>query len=123
MIRSKDFEALVIHFAAERLVHNQKVEAAALHVSASPQGILVKGDARIGGSTPAAIEYRAGEPVEAKGKSEPVPVWQAVQATVGAAFALAMGCFITYTHRANIARLRAGNENRFHRAMIWRKKP
>jgi glycerol-3-phosphate acyltransferase PlsY len=38
------------------------------------------------------------------------------------AFALAMGCFITYTHRANIARLRAGNENRFHRAMIWRKK-
>src|SRR5437588_748251 len=33
------------------------------------------------GATGAAIEYRAGEPVEAKGKSEPVPVWQAVQAT------------------------------------------
>ena len=38
-------------------------------------------------------------------------------------FALAMGCFITYTHRANIARLKAGNENRFHRAMILRKRP
>lgn len=38
------------------------------------------------------------------------------------AFALAMAFFITYTHRANIARLRVGNENRFQRAMIWRKK-
>jgi hypothetical protein len=51
-------EADFANFAAERLVHNQKVEAAALHVSASQQGILVRGDARIGGSTPAAIEYR-----------------------------------------------------------------
>jgi acyl phosphate:glycerol-3-phosphate acyltransferase len=38
-------------------------------------------------------------------------------------FGLAMALFILYTHRGNIQRLMAGNENRFHRAMIWRKKP
>src|SRR6185312_11467141 len=37
-------------------------------------------------------------------------------------FGLAMALFILYTHRSNIQRLLAGNENRFHRAMIWRKK-
>jgi glycerol-3-phosphate acyltransferase PlsY len=36
-------------------------------------------------------------------------------------FSLAMGLFILYTHRSNLQRLMAGNENRFHRAMFWRK--
>jgi acyl phosphate:glycerol-3-phosphate acyltransferase len=27
--------------------------------------------------------------------------------------------FIIFTHRANLARLRAGNEHRFERARIW----
>jgi acyl phosphate:glycerol-3-phosphate acyltransferase len=36
-------------------------------------------------------------------------------------FSLAMALFILYTHRSNIQRLMAGNENRFHRAMLWRK--
>jgi len=37
-------------------------------------------------------------------------------------FALAMACFITYTHRSNLQRLKAGNENRFHKAMLLRKR-
>ena len=51
-------EADYTNFAAERLVHNQKVEASALHVSANPQGILVKGDAKIAGSVAAGLEFR-----------------------------------------------------------------
>jgi glycerol-3-phosphate acyltransferase PlsY len=38
------------------------------------------------------------------------------------AYALAMAFFILYTHRGNIQRLMAGNENRFERAMLWRLK-
>ncbi|HEY3858015.1 MAG TPA: glycerol-3-phosphate 1-O-acyltransferase PlsY [Gammaproteobacteria bacterium] len=37
-------------------------------------------------------------------------------------FAVAMACFITYTHRGNIKRLREGNENRFHKVMLLRKR-
>lgn len=37
-------------------------------------------------------------------------------------FALPMALFILYTHRANIARMRAGNENQFKRAMLLRPK-
>jgi glycerol-3-phosphate acyltransferase PlsY len=35
------------------------------------------------------------------------------------AFAVAASSFILFTHRANLARLRAGNEHRFERARIW----
>lgn len=35
-------------------------------------------------------------------------------------FAIAMTAFILYTHRSNIARMRAGNENRFHKVMLFR---
>lgn len=38
------------------------------------------------------------------------------------AFAVAAACFITYTHRSNIQRLRDGNENRFHKVMLLRKR-
>ena len=38
------------------------------------------------------------------------------------AYTVAMALFILYTHRSNIRRLLAGNENRFERAMLWRKK-
>ena len=38
------------------------------------------------------------------------------------AFAVAAACFITYTHRSNIKRLRQGNENRFHKVMLLRKR-
>lgn len=34
------------------------------------------------------------------------------------AFALAVAAFIAFTHRANLARLRAGNEHRFERARV-----
>jgi glycerol-3-phosphate acyltransferase PlsY len=37
-------------------------------------------------------------------------------------YALAMALFILYTHRGNLQRLMAGNENRFERAMLLRKK-
>ncbi len=50
-------EADLTNLSAEHLVHNLKVEANSLHVSGSPQGIDVKGDARIGG-TLATIDYR-----------------------------------------------------------------
>lgn len=36
-------------------------------------------------------------------------------------FALSMALFILYTHRANVARMRAGTENRFKRAMLLRR--
>jgi glycerol-3-phosphate acyltransferase PlsY len=37
------------------------------------------------------------------------------------AFGVVMAVFITYTHRSNLARLRAGNENRFQKAMLLRR--
>ena len=45
------------NFSAERMIMGQKVEAAALKVSATPQGFQLKGDVKIGG-TPASLEYR-----------------------------------------------------------------
>lgn len=36
-------------------------------------------------------------------------------------FGVAMASFITWTHRANLTRMRAGNENRFERAMLFRR--
>jgi Protein of unknown function len=50
-------EADFSNFSAERLIRNQKVEAAALHLSANQQAIQIRGDMRIGG-TPASVEYR-----------------------------------------------------------------
>jgi glycerol-3-phosphate acyltransferase PlsY len=38
------------------------------------------------------------------------------------AFAVAMGAFITYTHRSNLQRMRAGQENRFEKAMLFRRR-
>src|SRR6202022_2203208 len=43
-------EADFSNFSAERLIRNQKVEAAALHLSANSQGIQIKGDLRVGGT-------------------------------------------------------------------------
>jgi glycerol-3-phosphate acyltransferase PlsY len=37
-------------------------------------------------------------------------------------FCVVMACFIAYTHRANLARLRAGTEDRKERVMWWRRK-
>ena len=37
-------------------------------------------------------------------------------------FGIAMGTFITWTHRSNLARLRAGTENRFEQAMLFRRR-
>jgi glycerol-3-phosphate acyltransferase PlsY len=36
------------------------------------------------------------------------------------AFGLAMAAFVAYTHRANIERMRAGNENRARRLWLLR---
>jgi hypothetical protein len=49
-------EADFANFSADHMVRNFKVEAAALHISATPQGIAVRGDTRIGG-VPASIDY------------------------------------------------------------------
>ena len=38
------------------------------------------------------------------------------------AFAVVMGIFITFTHRSNLQRMRAGRENRFERAMLFRRR-
>jgi hypothetical protein len=45
------------NFSAEHMIMGQKVEAAALKVSANNQGFALKGDVKIGGS-PANLEYR-----------------------------------------------------------------
>ncbi len=36
-------------------------------------------------------------------------------------FALAAAAFIVFTHRANVARLIAGNEHRFERVRVWKR--
>ena len=59
------------NFSADHMVHNLKVEAAMLHISATPQGIGVRGDTRIGG-IPAAIDYHVpigGGDAEIRGQS------------------------------------------------------
>jgi glycerol-3-phosphate acyltransferase PlsY len=38
------------------------------------------------------------------------------------AFGVGMGAFITYTHRSNLERMRAGRENRFEKAMLFRRR-
>ncbi|MES1936473.1 glycerol-3-phosphate 1-O-acyltransferase PlsY [Salinisphaera hydrothermalis] len=40
----------------------------------------------------------------------------------GHVFVIVASLLIIYTHRSNIARMRAGNENRFERARIWRRR-
>jgi hypothetical protein len=45
------------NFAADHMIMGQKVEAAALRVTANNQGFQLKGDVKIGG-TPASLEYR-----------------------------------------------------------------
>jgi len=45
------------NFSAEHMIMGQKVEAAALKVSANNQGFQLKGDVKIGG-TPASLDYR-----------------------------------------------------------------
>jgi hypothetical protein len=45
------------NFAAEKMVLGQKLEATALKVTASAQGLHIKGDVKIGG-LPAALDYR-----------------------------------------------------------------
>lgn len=37
-------------------------------------------------------------------------------------FAVAMAAFITFTHRSNLQRIRAGEENRFEKAMLFRRR-
>ncbi|MGD0024703.1 MAG: AsmA-like C-terminal region-containing protein, partial [Xanthobacteraceae bacterium] len=44
------------NFSAEHMIMGQRVDAAALRVSATPQGFQLKGDVKIGG-TPASLEY------------------------------------------------------------------
>jgi Protein of unknown function/AsmA-like C-terminal region len=45
------------NFSADKMIMGQKVEAAALKVSANNQGFAIKGDVKIGG-TPASLEYK-----------------------------------------------------------------
>ena len=49
-----------------------------------------------------------------------VPLALATDANaVRLAFAVAMALFIAFTHRSNLARLRAGTESRFERVRLW----
>ncbi len=45
------------NFVADHMIMGQRVEAALLHASATPQGFQLKGDVKIG-DTPATLEYR-----------------------------------------------------------------
>ena len=52
-----------------------------------------------------------------------LPAYFAVQRPMNAAlvtFGVLMACFVVYTHRANLARMRAGNENRARRLWLLR---
>lgn len=57
------------------------------------------------------------------GLSFPLALWLIYQpvSLVLLALALAAGLFLTFTHRSNLARLRAGSEHRFERARIWKR--
>jgi class 3 adenylate cyclase len=70
--------------AGEGMVSGDVVNTATRIQSAAPTDGILVGDATRR-ATEGAIEYRRAEPVEAKGKSEAVPVWEAVQATARAA--------------------------------------
>ena len=52
------------NFSADRMIMGQKLEAALLRATASPQGFQLKGDVKIGG-TPVSLEYR-----KARGESD-----------------------------------------------------
>ncbi|CAN5167977.1 hypothetical protein BH09ACT13_BH09ACT13_07160 [soil metagenome] len=65
--------------AGEGMVSGDVVNTAARLQSAAPvNGILV--DETTFRATERAIEYREANPVEAKGKAEPIPVWEALEA-------------------------------------------
>jgi glycerol-3-phosphate acyltransferase PlsY len=51
----------------------------------------------------------------------PVLALAAHDDVVRLAFALVAAGFILFTHRGNLARLRAGSESRFERARLWRR--
>jgi len=51
----------------------------------------------------------------------PLYVLSAMQDPPLFAISLLMAFFIAYTHRSNLARLRAGNEDRKERLMLWRR--
>jgi acyl phosphate:glycerol-3-phosphate acyltransferase len=50
----------------------------------------------------------------------PFAWWQGAD-PIRIAFAFAAAAFLLYTHRANVARLAAGNEHRFERVRIWKR--
>jgi glycerol-3-phosphate acyltransferase PlsY len=55
-----------------------------------------------------------------------LPVWKLVTGVDGQwpllVFLIALALFIVFTHRANIRRLRAGNENRIEKVMLLRRR-
>jgi class 3 adenylate cyclase len=63
----------------EGMVSGDVVNTAARLQAAAPVGGILVGETTYR-ATRHAIEYREAEPVEAKGKAEPVPVWEAVDA-------------------------------------------
>ena len=56
-----------------------------------------------------------------------LPIWLLISGLDGQlpllVFLTGLALFIVFTHRANIRRLRAGNENRIERAMLLRRRP
>ncbi len=56
-----------------------------------------------------------------------LPIWLLISGLDGRlpllVFLTGLALFIVFTHRANIRRLRAGNENRIERAMLLRRRP
>jgi hypothetical protein len=64
-------EAEVTNFAAEKLVRGLKTEATTLRVNASPQGLRVNGDARIGNAI-VAVDYRKKPDGDAEARAQTV---------------------------------------------------
>src|SRR6188508_967723 len=65
--------------AGEAMVAGDVVNTAARLQTAAPVNGVLVGETTYR-ATAHAIEYREAEPVEAKGKAEPIPVWEALEA-------------------------------------------
>jgi class 3 adenylate cyclase len=68
--------------AGEGMAAGDVVNTAARLQAAAPVNGILAGE-RTFRATQAAIDYRPAEPVAAKGKKEPVAVWEAMQARAG----------------------------------------
>ena len=90
--------------AGEGMASGDVVNTAARLQSAAPvNGVIA--DETTYRATRSAIDYEEAEPVEAKGKSEPIPVWQALEAHAR------FGVDVAHEARSDLAGANASSES------------